>query len=111
MSRESIGEFEKLVLLAVVRLDTDAYGAAIVREIEERTGRTAAGGAVYVALRRLERKGLLSSRKGETTPDRGGRPKRYYRIGREGLAALRQARDEWTAMTRGIEERLEEAGG
>jgi DNA-binding PadR family transcriptional regulator len=108
--RESLGEFEKLVLLAIVRLDDDAYGATVVDEIEEHTDRTAAGGAAYVALRRLEKKGLVTSRQGEETPERGGRPKRYYRLTGEGLVALRRARDEWVAMIRGIEDRLEEAG-
>jgi PadR family transcriptional regulator PadR len=107
VSRESIGEFEKLVLLAVLRLEDDAYGASIVRELEERAGRPSAGGAVYVALRRLEKKGLVSSWRGEATPDRGGRPKRYYEVNEAGLAALRQARTEWQAMLLGLEERLE----
>lgn len=104
---ESLGEFEKLILLAVLRLDGDAYGAAIVRELAERTGRDVSEGAVYVALRRLGDKGMLGSSTGEPTPERGGRAKRYYRLTAGGLSALREARSAWDAMLAGLESRLE----
>ena len=103
MSRSSLGEFEKLVMLAALHLGHESYGATIVRELERRTGRTASAGAVYVALRRLEKKGLVSSRLGEPSPHRGGRPKRFFTVSRDGLEALRHAQADWAAMVQGLE--------
>ncbi len=110
MSRNSLGEFEKLVMLAVLHLGHEAYGASIIQELEERTGRTTSAGAVYVALRRLEKKGHVTSRLGESSPRRGGRPKRYFAVGREGIEALRRAQEDWAAMARGLEKTLEHGG-
>lgn len=104
---ESLGDFERLLLLAVMRLGEEAYGAAIIDELMERTGREVSPGAVYVALRRLEDKSMLSSRLGEPTPERGGRPKRFYAIRHDGLSALRASRREWEAMLEGLEGALE----
>lgn len=104
---ETLGGFEKLLLLAVLQLGDDAYGAAVFEELERRTGRSSSPGAVYVTLRRLEKRGLLSSRTGPATPVRGGRPKKLYRIRPEGLEALRAARREWDAMASGLEGVLE----
>lgn len=104
---DGIGEFEKLLLLAVLRLRDGAYGAALIEELEARLGREVSPGAVYVALRRLEDKRMLRSHAGELTPERGGRAKRYYDVTRQGLVALREARDAWDAMVQGIEARLE----
>jgi DNA-binding PadR family transcriptional regulator len=103
---ELLGEFEKLLLLAVMRLGDDAYGAAIIEELRERTGREVSPGAVYVALRRLQDKGMLRSRVGEPTPARGGRAKRYYTVRRDAVIALREARDAWEAMIDGLEAEL-----
>jgi PadR family transcriptional regulator PadR len=105
--RAALGEFEKLVLLAVLRLADDAYGTTVIEELERRTGRAVAPGAVYVALRRLEQKGMVSSRLGDPTPERGGRAKRFLRVETGGLAALREARAEWEAMSAGLEGLLE----
>jgi len=80
MPRAYLGEFELMVLLAVIRLGEDAYGVPISREIEQRSGREAALGSVYGALERLEEKGLVRSRLGERTPERGGRAKRFFRV-------------------------------
>ena len=110
MSRNSLGEFEKLVMLAVLHLGHEAYGAAIIQELEERTGRTTSAGAVYVALRRLEKKGHVTSRLGEPSPQRGGRPKRYFVVGHEGVEALRRSQEDWAAMARGLEKTLEHSG-
>jgi PadR family transcriptional regulator PadR len=74
-----LGEFEQVVLLAILRLDDDAYGVTIRSEIATCTGREPAPGALYTTLDRLEEKGLVRSRMGEPTPERGGRPKRYSR--------------------------------
>ena len=97
-------------MLAVLHLGHEAYGAAIIQELEERTGRTTSAGAVYVALRRLEKKGHVTSRLGEPSPQRGGRPKRYFVVGREGVEALRRAQEDWAAMAQGLEETLEHSG-
>ena len=104
---DTAGDFEKLLMLAVLRLGERAYGAAIIDEVGERTGREVSPGAAYVALRRLEDKGLLRSRTGEPTPERGGRAKRYYDVRREGLAVLKAARQAWEAMAEGLEATLE----
>lgn len=99
----ALGGFEALVLLAVFRLGEDAYGAAIATELEERTGRPVSQGAVYVTLRRLQAKGLLSSKNAEGTPARGGRPKRVYAAEPAGLEALRAARRDWEALAEGLD--------
>ena len=105
--RAALGEFEKLVLLAILRLGDEAYGVTVIEELERRTGRAAAPGAVYVALRRLEQKGMVSSRLGDPTPERGGRAKRFLRVEPPGLGALREARAEWEAMSAGLDGLLE----
>ncbi|HEY2474176.1 MAG TPA: PadR family transcriptional regulator [Candidatus Cybelea sp.] len=87
-----LGEFEQIVLLTVLRLREGAYGAAIRAEIERVTKRFSTIGAVHATLERLERKGLVSSRIGEPTAERGGKAKRYFTIERAGVAALKDAR-------------------
>lgn len=87
------GDFEQQVLLAVWRLEDEAYGSRIRDELEERTGREIAHGAVYVTLVRLEKKGLLRSRLSDPTPVRGGKAKRFFRITPEGIQGVRQARE------------------
>ncbi len=77
--------------------------------LAERTGRTSSPGAVYVALGRLEKKGLVASRLGDPSPRPGGRPKRCYSVEKEGVESLLQAREEWSAMMRGFEGMLERA--
>ena len=86
-----LGEFEQLVLLAVIRLDDEGYGMSIRREIEARTGREVTIGAVYATLERLERKGPLRSWEGDSTPTRGGRSRRHFGLTSEGGHALRTA--------------------
>lgn len=103
MGRESLGEFEQLVLLACLQLGEEAYTVAVVEEIARRTGREASPAAVYVALRRLEEKGLVTSSLGEATPERGGRPKRFFRAEPEALPLLREARDVLLGMWKGLE--------
>ena len=90
--REFLGGFEFLVLLALIRLGDDAYGVPISDAIEESSGREVAIGSVYITLDRLETKGLVSSRLGEPTAERGGRAKTYFRITAKGLREVRQAR-------------------
>ena len=76
----NLGELEQLILLAILRLRDDAYGVTIRAELADRTGRTVAPGAMYTALERLEIKGLIASRMGDPTPQRGGRAKRHVRV-------------------------------
>jgi DNA-binding PadR family transcriptional regulator len=103
MSRESLGELEQLVLLACLRLGPDAYTYALVDEIARRTGRDPTHATVYVALRRLEKKGLVRSELGEATPERGGRRKRYFHVLPAALPQLREARDALLSMWEGLE--------
>jgi DNA-binding PadR family transcriptional regulator len=97
-----LGEFEQLVLLALVRLGAEAYGVAIRDEIEHRTGRQVTVGAVYTTLLRLEDKRLVAARIGEPTPQRGGRRKKYYRPLAAGRRELAASLDALRSMTRGL---------
>lgn len=101
-----IGEFEALVLLALLRLGNGAYGASIRREIRDRTGRDAAIGTVYMTLARLEDKQMIVSYAGHPTRERGGRRRKHYVINTEGEKALGRAYRAFAAMTHGIEEEL-----
>ena len=101
-----LGDFEQLVLLGVLRLDDEAYGAAIRREIHTRSGRDVSINAVYTTLDRLEDKGLLRSWIGDPTAERGGRRRKFYAIRPAGTAALRQAYRSFAAMASGLERRL-----
>ena len=103
MSHQGLGEFEQLVLLAIVHLRTAAYGIPIVEEIERRTGRDVARAAVYVTLRRLEEKGHVSSWLGDPTPERGGKGRRYVKIEPSGLRALRESRQLADRMWGGLD--------
>ena len=109
MGRDSLGEFEQLVLLAILHLDTpgDVYGVPIVEEIERRTNRRVARAAVYIALRRLEHKGHVTTWMGEPTPERGGKSRRCVRVTRAGLQALRDTRQAFDDMWRGLDPGLE----
>src|SRR5262245_40265484 len=99
---DTLGEFEQLVLLAIVRLGEGAYGTTIRREIEEHTHRTIAVGALYTALDRLERKGFVASSMSEPTPQRGGRAKRHFRLRPAGATALKRSRDALARMWAGV---------
>ena len=104
--REHLGEFEQIVLLAILRLGDDAYGVPIRMEIERRTGRGVAVGALYRTLDRLEAKGYVSSAFSDPTPERGGRSKRYFKVRRLGVRSLRASREALTAMWEGLEPRV-----
>jgi len=88
--RGHFGEWELMVILALMRLGDDAYGVPICREIEEQTGREVAVGSVYATLDRLVEKGFVSSELGEPTAERGGRAKRYFRITPPGVREVRK---------------------
>ena len=101
-----LGEFEQIVLLAVLRLGDNSYGVPIRREIESRTGRLLTVGALYSTLERLESKGYVTSYYGDPTPERGGRSRRYFNVKPLGLRVLRESRDELAAMWEGLESQV-----
>jgi PadR family transcriptional regulator PadR len=102
MSRESLGHFELLVLLALLRQGDEAYGVPIAQAIEDSTGKPVILASVYNTLERLEEKGLVRSRFGEPTPERGGRAKRYFAATAAGLREVRAAKKALTVLWRGI---------
>jgi len=100
--RGFLGGFELLVLVALIRLGDEAYGVPISEAIEESSGRDVAIGSVYITLARLERNGLVSSKLGEVTAERGGRAKTYFRITAKGLREVRQAQRTLTNLWQGV---------
>lgn len=109
MSHQTLGEFEQMVLLAILHVGDDAYGVPIVDEIERRTGRSVSRAAVYVTLRRLEGKGLVASWMSDPTPERGGKARRCVRVAPEGVRLLRDSRLAMDRMWGGLESVLKEA--
>ncbi len=107
---KSLGEFEQLLMFAVLDLGSDAYGVAVRRRIEDRTGREISPGAVYTAMDRLEKKGFVYSRLDEGIPTRGGRRKKFYTLAPRGARALAESHETLTRMSEGLLERLAEAG-
>ena len=102
MKGEYLGEFEQMILLALLRLGDTAYGMTIRQEIEERTGRAVTIGAAYATLDRLEEKGYVSSTVGQPTAVRGGRSKRFFRMTPRGVEALNQSRRALEQMWAGL---------
>jgi DNA-binding PadR family transcriptional regulator len=98
----ALGEFEQVVLLAILRLGEDAYGVSIRREIAERTEREPAPGALYTTLDRLEEKGLVASKYGDPTPERGGRAKRYFTVTGAGVRAVARAQRAFQRLMEGL---------
>ena len=111
----SLGEFEQLTLLAVLRLGDEAYGVTVRRAIEEGTGRDVSSGAVYTTLARLEKRGLVSSRVGETVPERTGQRRKYYTVEPAGAAMVHDSVNAVSRMIEGLARRLaglaQRAGG
>lgn len=103
----ALGELEQVVLFAIVRRGGDAHGSAIVQEIEEQTGKAVSPGALYTVLERLETKGLVESWIGDSTPERGGRRRKVYRIRPEGAQTLRAWYSGIREMASGALSRLE----
>lgn len=97
-----LGEFEQVVLLAILRLDDNAYGVTIRKEIQECTDRSPAPGALYNTLDRLEEKGMVVSRLGESTPQRGGRAKRLFTVTGNGIQALSRAQRAYQRLMKHI---------
>jgi PadR family transcriptional regulator len=103
----TLGEFEQLVLIALLRLGRDAYGATVRREIEERAHRELSIAAVYTTLERLEQKGFVRSWIGEPTPQRGGRRRKHFELLPRGTHALKAAHQAYARMTAGLDRQLE----
>ncbi len=101
-NRDYLGEFEHIVLLALLRLQDRAYGVTVRQEIEARTGREASIGAVYATLDRLEKKGYVTSHRGEPTPERGGRSKRFFRVTALGATAVTRSHQALQSMVEGL---------
>ena len=102
MGRHLLTDLELMIVLAVLRVGDEAYGAGIAREIERTGGRRVLLGAIYAALARLERNGLVASTIGDPTPARGGRAKRFFRVTPKGVRAARQTRQALVALWRGV---------
>ena len=98
-----LGEFEQKLMLAVMRLGGNAYGVKIREEINERTERDVAIGQIYTVLGRLERKGFVSSRMGDPTPERGGRAKKFYKVTAKGQRVLRESQLAIERLSEGLE--------
>ena len=104
-----IGQFEQAVLVALIRLNKDAYGRAILNEVQKRLARDVSAGAVYATLERLEAKGYVSSFTGEPTAERGGRAKRHFEIEAAGHRALNASQNALKNMSEGLGRRLKRA--
>jgi DNA-binding PadR family transcriptional regulator len=99
---EYLGNFELMLMLALLRLGEDAYGVTIAQELEEQTGREVVVASVYATLDRLQERGLVASSLGDSTPERGGRAKRYFRITGAGLREVRDARKSLMNLWEGL---------
>ena len=108
MARENLGDFEHQVLLAVLRLGGEAYSVPIVEELEERTGREVAQAAVFIVLRRLEKKGLLTSRFDGEAAGETGRVRRYFKLTPVAMLKLRESRRQLARLWDGVETVLDE---
>jgi len=104
MTRRFLTDFELMLLLAILRIRDEAYGVPIAREIERTAGRTVTLGAVYLALDRLQKNGLVVSELGDATPERGGRAKRFFRVTPAGLRAVRKTQRAFIALWKGVPE-------
>jgi DNA-binding PadR family transcriptional regulator len=104
MRERFLTDFELMLMLAVLRVRADAYGVPIAREVEQHTGRPVTLAAAYLALDRLARHGLVTSRLGDPTPERGGRAKKFFTVTPAGLQAIRRTQRAFTALWSGIPE-------
>jgi PadR family transcriptional regulator PadR len=102
-NRDYLGEFEHIVVLALIRLGDRAYGVTVRQEIEIRTGREVSIGAIYATLDRLEAKGYVKSRMGDPTPERGGRSKRFFTVSAKGVGAVNRTHRALQSMTAGLD--------
>jgi PadR family transcriptional regulator PadR len=111
MGKDYIGEFEELVILAILQLGNDTYGVPIREVLEEATGRMVSVGALYTTLDRLEKKGMIKSRTGKPTAERGGRAKRYFQVKASGISAIREASRARNAIAAGLDAAFDRIGG
>ena len=102
-----LGEFEQIVLMAMMQLGDDAYGVTIAREIERRTGRGVSMGGLYTTLDRMARKGLARASHGNPTPTRGGRAKKFWTPTREGARALERSLSALRRMAEGLDDKVQ----
>lgn len=102
MAGDYLGEFEHVVLLALLRLGDDAYGVTVRQEIAARTGRDVSAGAIYATLGRLETKSFVRSRLGAPTAERGGRAKRHFRVTARGVAIVERTHEALRRMADGL---------
>jgi PadR family transcriptional regulator PadR len=100
--RSSLGEFELMIMLVLLRLGDDAYGVPISKELRIATGRQVSLGSVYAALDRLENKEMVTSTLGDPTAARGGRAKRYFRVTDSGLREVKKTRKALVSLWRGL---------
>jgi len=104
LDRHYLGELELLVLLVVIRLQPSAYGVPVCHEVERQTGRHLSLGSVHAALERLQDKGLITSTVGESTPESGGKAKRFFHVTQNGLTRMRETRKTLNRLCAGIPE-------
>lgn len=102
MAAISLGEFEQVVLLAILRLRDEAYGVSIRKEITVRTDREPSPGALYTTLDRLEERGLVTAQLGDPTPQRGGRAKRFFKVSPEGVEAVARVQRGYQRLLEGV---------
>jgi DNA-binding PadR family transcriptional regulator len=102
--RDYLSQLELMILLAILRTRENAYGMSIAREIEEHSGREVALAGIYVALERLEEKGLVRSERGDPTPERGGKARTYFELTAKGIKEVRSAHDTFSRLSAGLKE-------
>ena len=108
MSPHFLGEFEQMVLLAILQGREDAYALSILQELDRRAGRKVSRGALYKTLERMETKGLVLWSLENGTPERGGHPRRSFRVTERGIASLQESRQSWLRLWDGLEGVLED---
>jgi DNA-binding PadR family transcriptional regulator len=103
MTSSFLGEFEQMILLAILQLRDEAFALGVIRELDQRAGRPVSRGALYKTLERLEEKGFVNWELEETTPNRGGHPRRRFRVTSTGIAALRVTKDALSRLWEGLD--------
>src|ERR1700688_2699442 len=101
--RDYLGEFEPIIVLALLRLTDQAYGVTVRQEVDRRTSREVSIGAVYATLDRLEAKGYVKSHRGDPTPERGGRANLFFRVTAKGVTAVNRTQGALQSMTEGLD--------
>jgi DNA-binding PadR family transcriptional regulator len=110
MAPPFLGEFEQMVLLAILRLRDEAYVVSVLEELDARAGREVSRGTLYKTLERMEAKGLVEWEADEGPPERGGHPRRWFKVTARGMGALQESREAFRRLSEGLDEVLGEAG-